>query len=176
MALTSKVVEDLDTLKAVSHPLRMALLGRLRTNGPATASELGRALGESSGSASYHLRQLERYGFIGDADDQPSGRERRWKSLYDMTTFPLALAKLDGGREYIDAVRRRQEEHLWEGLSAWTEPRAGIMHSDYPMSLDPDDLQDMAAEIEEVISRYADRKGSERVTVHVLMLPWTKPE
>ncbi len=175
MAITSKVVEDLDTLKAVSHPLRMALLGRLRSGGPATASELGRALGESSGLTSYHLRQLERYGFIGDADEQHSGRERRWKSLFDMTSFPVALAELDGGREYIDAVRRRQEEHLKEGLNAWTEPRPGIGHSDYPVTLDPEDLQAMAAEIEEVISRYSDRKGSERVTLHVLMLPWTQP-
>ncbi|WP_344770529.1 helix-turn-helix domain-containing protein [Aeromicrobium panaciterrae] len=175
MALTSKVVEDLDTLKAVSHPLRMALLGNLRAHGPATASELGRALGESSGSTSYHLRQLERYGFIGDADEQPSGRERRWKSLYDLTNFPTALAELDGGREYLDTVRRRQEERLKAGLTAWTETRPGIGHSDYAVRLDPDDLQAMEAEIEEVISRYSDRKGSERVTVHVLMLPWTKP-
>lgn len=175
MALTSKTVDDLDTLKAVSHPLRMVLLGRLRSGGPATASELGRALGESSGSTSYHLRQLERYGFIGDADDQPSGRERRWKALHDMTHFPSALAELDGGREYVDAVRRRQEEHLKEGLTAWTEPRPGIGHSDYFVTLDVEDLEAMEADIEAVISRYSEKKGSERVTVHVLMLPWTKP-
>lgn len=175
MGLTTKIVDDLDTLKAVSHPLRMALLGRLRAGGPATASELGRALGESSGSTSYHLRQLERYGFIGDADEQPSGRERRWKSLYDLTHFPAALAELDGGREYVDAVRRRQEEHLKEGLNAWTEPRPGIGHSDYFVQLDPEDLQALEDEIGEVVSRYSDRGGSERVTVHVLMLPSPKP-
>lgn len=174
MALTSKVVEDLDTLKAVSHPLRMALLGRLRSGGPATASELGRALGESSGSTSYHLRQLERYGFIGEAEDQPSGRERRWMSLYDLTTVPASLADLDGGREYVDAVRRRQEAHLKEGLEAWTEPRRGFGHSDYFLELDVEDLEAMEADIEAVISRYSEKKGSERVTLHVLMLPWTK--
>ena len=175
MALTSKIVEDLDTLKAVSHPLRMTLLGRLRSNGPATASQLARELGESSGSTSYHLRQLERFGFIGDADEQPSGRERRWKSLYDLTHFPAALADLDGGREYIDAVRRKQEERLRAGLTAWTEPRVGIGHSDYAVQLDPEDLLAMEAEIGEVIARYSDRKGAERVTVHVLTLPWTTP-
>ena len=173
MALTSKVVEDLDTLKAVSHPTRMALLGRLRSGGPATASELGRALGESSGSTSYHLRQLERFGFIAEAEDQPSGRERRWMSLYDLTTVPAALADLDGGREYVDAVRRRQEEHLKEGLVAWTEPRRGLGHSDYFLTLDVDDLEAMEGEIGEVISRYSEKTGSERVTVHVLTLPWT---
>jgi DNA-binding transcriptional ArsR family regulator len=171
MAFTTKVVEDLDTLKAVSHPMRMKLLGALRRGGPATASELGRELGESSGSTSYHLRQLERFGLVGDTDEQPSGRERRWKALHDMTSFPAALAELDGGREYVDAVRRRQEEVLREGLEAWTGHRRGIGHSDYSLSLDPDDLEAMGHEIEDVIARYASRKGAEAVTLHVLVLP-----
>jgi hypothetical protein len=42
MALTHKVVTDLETLKAISHPLRMELLGALR---PTTSAS-------SSGSAS----------------------------------------------------------------------------------------------------------------------------
>lgn len=173
MALTRKVVEDLDTLKAVSHPLRMSLLAKLRADGPATASQLGRALGESSGSTSYHLRQLARFGFVGDADEQPSGRERRWRALHDLTSFPAALAELDGGREYVDAVRRRQEEHLREGLLAWTGERPGIGHSDYLLSLDPDDLEALNAELDEVIARYADRAGAERIALHILALPGT---
>jgi DNA-binding transcriptional ArsR family regulator len=171
MALTIKVVEDLETLKAISHPLRMQLLAELRRTGPATASELGRVLGESSGSTSYHLRQLERFGFVGDDDEQPSGRERRWKALHDMTNFPMALSELDGGREYVDAVRRRQEESLRAGLAAWTEPRRGIGHSDYLLNLDPDDLEAMVQDIEGVIARYAERKGSESISLHLLTLP-----
>jgi DNA-binding transcriptional ArsR family regulator len=171
MALTSKVVEDLETLKAISHPLRMQLLAALRRLGPSTASALGRELGESSGSTSYHLRQLERFGFVGDDDDQPSGRERRWKALHDMTSFPAALADLDGGREYVDAVRRRQEEHLREGLAAWTEHRPGIGHSDYFLTLDPDDLEALEQEMEDVIARYSTKTGSEPVVLHVLALP-----
>lgn len=171
MGFTSKVVEDLDTLKAVSHPLRMQLLGALRRNGPSTASELGRELGQSSGSTSYHLRQLERFGFVGDDDEQPSARERRWKSLFDLTTYPPALAELDGGREYLDVVRRRQEEHLREGLEAWTQYRPGIGASDYALALDPEDLEALERDIDDVVQRYADRQGSERVTLHVLTLP-----
>jgi len=173
MSLTNKVVEDLDTLKAVSHPLRMQLLGALRRLGPSTASELARELGESSGSTSYHLRQLERFGFVSDDDEQPSGRERRWKSSYDLTTYPAALADLDGGREYLDVVRRRQEEHLREGLRAWTEHRPGIGMSDYSLALDPDDLEALEQDLFAVVQRYAAKKGSEQVTLHVLTLPKT---
>lgn len=171
MALTSKIVEDLDTLKAVSHPLRLKLLGQLRQEGPATASQLGRVLGESSGSTSYHLRQLERFGFVGDDDEQPSGRERRWKALHDATSFPTSLAELDGGREYVDAVRRRQEEYLREGLETWTEHRPGLGHSDYNLHLDPDDLEALQQELHEVVSRYWGRAGSEDVVLHLLTLP-----
>jgi DNA-binding transcriptional ArsR family regulator len=171
MALTRKVVEDLETLKAISHPLRLRLLGQLRSDGPATASELGRALGESSGSTSYHLRQLERFGFVGDAEEQPSGRERRWRALHDSTAFPSALADLDGGREYMNVVRRRQEERLREGLEAWTGQLAGTGHSDYDLHLDPDDLEQLGDELHAVLERYAHRGGSEHVAVHVLTLP-----
>jgi DNA-binding transcriptional ArsR family regulator len=174
MAFTTKHVEDLDTLKAVSHPLRMRLLGALRTGGPATASELGRRLGESSGSTSYHLRQLERFGFVGDDTAQPSGRERRWRALHEMTSFPSALGDLDGGRVYLDAVRRRQGEHLCAGLDAWTEPRAGIGHSDYMVRLSPDDLEQMNDEIGRLVERYARLDTGDPVMVHVLTLPWTE--
>lgn len=171
MAFTSKVVDDLETLKAVSHPLRLEILGRLRTKGPATASQLGRALGESSGSTSYHLRQLERFGFVADDDEQPSGRERRWRALHDATSFPSSLADLDGGREYVDAVRRRQEQYLRKGLEAWTEPRPGIGMSDYGLRLDPKDLQALQDELHEVVTRYSGRDGSQDVVLHVLTLP-----
>lgn len=171
MTLIRKTVEDLETLKAVSHPLRLSLLGRLRSGGPATASELGRALGESSGSTSYHLRQLERFGFVGDAEEQPSGRERRWRALHDSTSFPSGLADLDGGREYVDIVRRRQEEHLRSGLEAWTEHRQGIGHSDYDLRLDPADLEQLLDELHGVIEGYSHRGGSEDVALHLLTLP-----
>ena len=171
MAFTSRVVDDLETLKAVSHPLRLELLGRLRTEGPATASQLGRALGQSSGSTSYHLRQLERFGFVGDDDEQPSARERRWRALHDATSFPSSLADLDGGREYVDAVRRRQEQYLRQGLEAWTESLPGIGMSDYGLRLDPADLQALQDELHSVVTRYTGRDGSEDVVLHVLTLP-----
>ncbi|HJU96652.1 MAG TPA: helix-turn-helix domain-containing protein, partial [Jiangellaceae bacterium] len=56
MALRQKYVQDLEPLRAFTHPLRMRLLAALRSDGPATASDLGRLLGESSGATSYHLR------------------------------------------------------------------------------------------------------------------------
>ena len=175
MPITSKQVTDLDTLKAVSHPLRMSLLAALRAHGPATASQLGRRIGESSGYTSYHLRQLERFGFVGDDTQQPSGRERRWRALQDSTHLPSSLADLPGGRVYLDAVRGRQTEYLLEGLSARTDDdHPGLGHSDYLVRLEPAELEQMMEEIGEVVGRYAGRSGPVTSAVHVLALPATR--
>src|SRR6187431_1115161 len=70
---------DMSNLKGLAHPLRVQLLEALATYGPATASQLGQRLGESSGSTSYHLRQLERHGFVTEDDSRGTGRERWWQ-------------------------------------------------------------------------------------------------
>jgi uncharacterized membrane protein YfcA len=43
----------------------MALVGLLRTEGPLTATRAAELLGESSGTTSFHLRQLAKYGLVG---------------------------------------------------------------------------------------------------------------
>ncbi|GAA1452817.1 ArsR/SmtB family transcription factor [Nocardiopsis tropica] len=70
---------DAQALRGLAHPLRARLLDELTFDGPATATILGRRLGESSGSTSYHLRQLSRYGFIEADPGRSGGRERWWR-------------------------------------------------------------------------------------------------
>ena len=70
---------DLESLKALAHPLRVKLLDALSTYGCFTASGLAERLGESSGATSYHLRQLEKHGFVREVEDRGTGRERWWE-------------------------------------------------------------------------------------------------
>ncbi|WP_265523533.1 ArsR/SmtB family transcription factor [Oerskovia flava] len=67
-----------EALKALAHPLRIALLDAIATHGASTASGLAQRLGESSGATSYHLRQLEKHGFVQDVPGKGTGRERWW--------------------------------------------------------------------------------------------------
>lgn len=73
-------VLDAPALRALAHPLRYRLLEVLKEGGPSTASDLGRRVGESSGSTSYHLRQLATHGFIEEAAELGSGRDRWWRA------------------------------------------------------------------------------------------------
>lgn len=179
--MRTKVVTDLDMLRAVTHPLRMRILGALRLEGPATASELARALGESSGSTSYHLRQLERYGYVVDDDGDDahptSRRERRWRAAHQQTELPPELWSGEGGREAHTQLAARQAEHLRRGIAArieTTDPAdPAYEHSDYLVHLDRADAQAMLAELREVVLRYSGREGELPISVHLLALPAT---
>lgn len=72
---------DMVSLKALSHPLRVQLVDALSVYGPATASGLAERLGESSGATSYHLRQLEKHGFVREQEGRGTGRERWWERV-----------------------------------------------------------------------------------------------
>lgn len=72
---------DLESLKALAHPLRVRLLDTLSTYGQFTASGLAERLGESSGATSYHLRQLEKHGFVREVEGKGTGRERWWERM-----------------------------------------------------------------------------------------------
>jgi len=72
---------DMESLKALSHPLRVQMVDALSVYGPATASGLAERLGESSGATSYHLRQLEKHGFVREQRGRGTGRERWWERV-----------------------------------------------------------------------------------------------
>lgn len=154
---------DPSSLKALAHPLRLRLLGLLREYGPATATELGRRLGESSGSTSYHLRQLARYGFVTDAPDRSSRRERAWRASAPLTSFDEAeLSREPGGAavaaEFLRAVASGQAERAARWIDALpdAEPpwRGAGTVSDWGLSLRRDELDRLQAELEALVARY----------------------
>jgi DNA-binding transcriptional ArsR family regulator len=72
---------DLESLKALAHPLRVKIVDVLSTYGPFTASGLAERLGESSGATSYHLRQLEKHNFVREVEGRGTARERWWERV-----------------------------------------------------------------------------------------------
>ncbi|MEU9060834.1 helix-turn-helix domain-containing protein [Streptomyces sp. NPDC048430] len=107
---------DPAALKALTHPLRLRLLGLLRLHGPATASELAVSTGESSASTSYHLRVLAKYAFVAEAEHR-DGRERRWQAVHSVTSADnAAMLATPAGRAMLVLGRRRQLEHLQQSM------------------------------------------------------------
>jgi DNA-binding transcriptional ArsR family regulator len=156
-------VTDVRALRALSHPLRNRLLGLLRLNGPSTASQLGRVVGESSGSTSYHLRQLAAYGFVEEAEGMGNGRERWWRARHRVTSWHAAdVVAQEGGAEVQDEMTRLQVDLHGQVLEAWHVQKAeldpawtaGASLNDYGLRLRPDQARALADEIDAVVSRW----------------------
>ncbi|ADD41147.1 winged helix-turn-helix domain-containing protein [Stackebrandtia nassauensis] len=177
-------VTDAETLKAVTHPLRVKLLGTLRVLGPATASELGRRFGESSGSTSYHLRILAKYGFIEEDPEQPNARDKRWRSVHWGTSWSNAELQQDpAGAEAARAMRRRQLELLIESseryeadIDSWGpvwQEAAGL--SDHFARMKATTVNELRERVHALVREYAERdrdtKGTEMVQVYLGTFP-----
>ena len=158
-------VTDVRALRALAHPLRSQLLGRLRLDGPATASQLGRVVGESSGATSYHLRQLAAYGFVEEIEGQGTARERWWRARHRMTSWHAAdVVAQEGGAEVEDEMVRMQLDQHGRVLNAWREQKdqldpawtAAASLNDYALRLRPEEARGLVAELDVVLTRWMD--------------------
>ncbi|WP_206446501.1 winged helix-turn-helix domain-containing protein [Agrococcus sp. KRD186] len=108
---------ELESLTALAHPLRVRILHALTTRGPQTSSSLAAALGESTGSTSYHLRQLEAKGFIVEDHGLGTARERWWRrAVAHVEVWTKALADVPEGRAASATV-----------LGAWTQHDSALL-------------------------------------------------
>ena len=113
---------DPRALRAVAHPMRLALVALLRREGPLTATRAGGLLGESAASCSFHLRQLAKYGLVEEAGGG-RGRERPWRATATFTQLPRVAAtpELEAASELLSAVIA---ERYFERVLRWVERKA----------------------------------------------------
>jgi DNA-binding transcriptional ArsR family regulator len=179
---------DATTLRALAHPLRVRLLGRLRMYGPATATQLARGLGESSGATSYHLRELAKHGLVAEDDERNQaanhGRERWWRAVHRSTYFDMTLdadTKATGG-EYLRAVARAYTErllHFADNVEYADEAHGrdwadAFMLSDWHLRLTVEQAQRLHHEINVLLDTYRDlpvQPDAKLVVLQVQLLP-----
>lgn len=175
-------VTDIASLKAVAHPLRVRLLGALRIDGPATATELARTLDESSGATSYHLRQLARYGFVEEDPEQPNARDRRWRAVHRYTSWSESdFADHPEGREATRALRARQRAFQnqvagrFEDADWGPEWRDAAGQSDDVLRLTAASVRELEQRILDLIREYAardrDADDAEQVAIFLSAYP-----
>lgn len=131
-------------LKALTHPVRLRMLGLLRLEGPATATQLATRLGLNSGATSYHLRQLAQHGFVVDDEERGNARERWWKAAHRSTTTanttpdPEARETLEAYLQSVAVVMTEQLQRAIEELPLVPEPWAeASTFSDWVIRLSP---------------------------------------
>lgn len=157
---------DRQALAGLAHPLRVQLYDLLVSEGSSTASELGRRLGESSGSTSYHLRQLERHGFVETDTGRGTGRERWWKATeQDLRTRGADFEDDPSAAEayrLLDAEwsrSRRGRHEAWRASRReWpTEWREAAGESTSHLLLDVAETAEMFGDLVALMSAWAER-------------------
>jgi len=116
-------ISEIDTLKALASPIRRRILRYLDDHGQATSTTVAEALGESTGTTSYHLRLLASHGLISEAG--PTGRRERWwrKVPLDLRyPAPGAEATEEELAVHAELHRQRITEDL-AGIAALLELR-----------------------------------------------------
>ena len=186
----TEVLLDRRNVRGLAHPLRIKMLGLLREHGPATATGLARRLGESSGATSYHLRQLEQYGFIVEAEGMGTRRERWWRAAHQITSFDLSgdvggeeqilgLEYLRGVAAYNCAAIVEWVDGLAQQPKEWSEAST---ISDWLLRLTPTQTGELMAELTATMERYHSQVSNtmpgeqSSVIVQFQVLPRLGPE
>ncbi len=153
---------DAKAMRALAHPLRMALLELFAVRETLTATQASDALGESPANCAFHLRTLAKYGFVREAGGG-RGRERPWtlasRNVMLTTNQPdqqAALAAGELGRlwleRWIERARRaygsRNEVPGWDEASGWSSSH---------VFLTPDETTRLRGDIRRLLKRYEDR-------------------
>ena len=158
-------ITDARTLRALAHPIRIALLELLLLQGPQTATEAAEQIGETPTTCSFHLRQLARYGYVEEAGGG-RGRARPWR----LTQIGLSFAPASGDREAQVAseatVRLFRERQLgryetWLASRGAYPPawREAASDSQYLFYLTAEELEQMNAEVHTLLERWFEREG-----------------
>jgi DNA-binding Lrp family transcriptional regulator len=154
---------DPRAMRAMTHPVRLALLEALALEGALTATRAAEAIGESPTTCSFHFRQLAKYGFVEQAATGP-GRMRSWR----LTRVGMRFTDVHEDPETQIAARalaRTMRERSFGRLQAFFEERSSYPlrwqevtgSSEFTLHVTPDELEALDQEITAILHRYRDR-------------------
>ncbi len=141
----------------------MKLVGLLRTEGPLTATRAGELLGESSGTCSFHLRQLAKYGLVEEAGGG-RGREKPWRATTTSTDWD-AVAGTPELAAATGMLNTTVAEGYFEQLMRWLEAsqdepaqwQGAAMLGDRILYLTAEELAELKGKVQEMLDVYFER-------------------
>jgi hypothetical protein len=157
-------ISDPIAMRALAHPVRVALVELLSAVDTLTATQASELLGESPANCAFHLRTLAKYGFVQEAGGG-RGRERPWKSAGRNITIStkqddpraataagaLSLAWLE---HWIERARQvfGASSFLpgWENATGWS--RSSVF-------LTPEETSDLRGQMRRLLEPYEGRKS-----------------
>ncbi|MEV3930124.1 MULTISPECIES: helix-turn-helix transcriptional regulator [unclassified Streptomyces] len=165
-------ITDPQAMRALAHPVRLAILDRLHRHGPATATDLAPDVGATPSVTSWHLRHLAGFGLVRDSEPGPDRRRRRWEAVARGFRFETPLDPADEeGRSAARVLSRQMFQRTADLPARWAaevEPTldpawsraAGL--ADTRVVVSPEELAAIEDGIERVLAPYVTRDPAER--------------
>jgi predicted ArsR family transcriptional regulator len=155
-------------MRALAHPVRLAILDLLHTEGTANATECAREVGESPQACSYHFRSLAKWGIVRKAGST-DGRETRWELASRGITFSrgerarrgygaaaaaLRATVLERDERIVAEFNAREHElpEEWRKVTILTS----IVHAT------PEELEELGRRVDEVTKELGRRRMTDR--------------
>jgi predicted ArsR family transcriptional regulator len=179
--------DDPRILRAVAHPTRNRILSELSAAGSLRAVDIALRLDVPAHQASFHLRQLAKYGLVEEAPDEARDRRDRVWRLTDpdgMSFRTRDMIEQPGG-EAAWAVFQRNAVAWGHHLVEKALEREDDIHksvSEYALRLTADESDELMREIQAVVETWRMRtQGSGddgRITysVYQLIQPLPRPQ
>jgi DNA-binding transcriptional ArsR family regulator len=150
-----KQLTDPKTIRALAHPVRIALLEALMREGPLTATEAAEIVDESPANCSFHFRTLAKYGFVEEVPGS-TGRARPWRRVAMGESLDLGsdspglveahvLAQLSVDRVYDRLRSYAATEHLEPA-----EWQVGFANASL-LYLTPAELKELSIKVREIV-------------------------
>jgi predicted ArsR family transcriptional regulator len=180
--------DDPRVLRAIAHPTRNRILSELFAAGSLRAADIARELGVPANQASFHLRQLAKYGLVEEAPGEARDRRDRVWRLVDPDGVSFRTREMldqSGGRAAYAVFQRSAVawgQHLVDRALA-PEPdddrRKSV--SEWALRLTPEESEQLLQEMADVVERWRQRDlggEDERTTysIYQLIQPYPGPE
>ncbi|MBV7670173.1 helix-turn-helix domain-containing protein [Streptomyces halstedii] len=181
-------ITDPQAMRALAHPVRLAILDHLRRHGPATATQLAPDVGATPSVTSWHLRHLAGFGLVRDSEPGPDRRQRRWEAAARGFRFEAPLDPADEEGQAAARVLSQQMFRRYADLpSRWADEvgpaldptwlrLAGLANTRVVVSAE--ELAAIEDGIERVLAPYVTRDPAERPADGrgVLLMRYVLPE
>jgi DNA-binding transcriptional ArsR family regulator len=151
-------------MRALAHPVRLALLEVLALEGPLTATKAAELLDESPGNMSWHLQTLAKYGFVEEAGGGV-GRARPWKLVNLGQRFRVDDSTAPETKRAAGALAELFNERVFQNIREWA-----VQRSSYPLEwqqsafavhvlsyMTPTEMAEVNDAVLEVLSRFHGR-------------------
>ncbi|MBM7516668.1 helix-turn-helix domain-containing protein [Nocardioides nitrophenolicus] len=182
--------DDPRILRAIAHPTRNRVLHELSAAGSLRAADIARLIDIPANQASFHLRQLAKYGLV--EEDPEAARDRRdrvWRLVDpDGIRFrPADMLAQPGGRAAYAVFQRSAVAHgrhlVERALALGGTENPGRSVSEWSLLLSPDEARELMEELMAVVERRRDAgrahgpgEGRETYSVFQIIQPYPEDD